>query len=126
MRLFCWLSNCSTYWNLSSKKSRLRGSILSGAYPVVNDFSSKTLHKTGIYMVNRHLHLLIKVIARSHTKDKALREILINHMKKADKKVWYQYYLASLQYNCLEKLDSLTMPLLFLCMAQKEIGLIDI
>ena len=88
--------------------------ILSGAYPVVNDFSSKTLHKTGIYMVNRHLHLLIKVIARSHTKDKALREILINHMKKADKKVWYQYYLASLQYNCLEKLDSLTMPLLFM------------
>ncbi|MFC3883593.1 alpha/beta fold hydrolase [Bacillus songklensis] len=88
--------------------------ILSGAYPIVDNFSAKTLHKIGMYMVKHQLNLLIKAIARSHTEDNALRETLINHMEKANKKVWYEYYQASLQYNCLEKLDTLTMPLLLM------------
>lgn len=94
--------------------SRVETMILVGSYPMVNNFSGQALHKMGMYMVKKQPNVLIKVIARSHTKDQALRKNLIQHMKKTDKKVWYQYYHASLNYNCLEKLNGLRMPILIM------------
>jgi pimeloyl-ACP methyl ester carboxylesterase len=41
-------------------------------------------------------------------------------MKKADQESWYQYYNHSLQYNCLDKLHHLTMPLLFIYGGKKD------
>jgi pimeloyl-ACP methyl ester carboxylesterase len=88
--------------------------ILAGAYPEVDTLVGKTLHKMGMYMVKQHKNMLIQTIARSHTKDQEIKDMLIQHMEKANSQVWYHYYLDSLQYHCVEKLDSLTMPLLFM------------
>jgi pimeloyl-ACP methyl ester carboxylesterase len=88
--------------------------ILSGAYPCVDDASGQILHHSGIYMADKHLNLLIEIISRSHTKDKKMRKMLSGHMKKADKEVWRQYYIHSLQYSCLDKLHLITMPMLFM------------
>ncbi|PLR66251.1 alpha/beta fold hydrolase [Bacillus sp. UMB0893] len=94
--------------------NRIELLILSGAYPLVKDFSGQLLHNLGIYMVQNHLNLLIKIISKSHTKDKNVRKTLAVHMKKADKNVWSQYYFQSLQYSCLDQLHHLTMPTLFM------------
>lgn len=91
--------------------NRVRLMILAGAYPTVDTIFGKTLHKMGMYMVNQHKNFLIETIARSHTKDKVVKDMLIKHMKKANTQVWYHYYLDSLQFNCVEQLNSLTMPL---------------
>ncbi|WP_191556715.1 alpha/beta fold hydrolase [Metabacillus idriensis] len=88
--------------------------ILSGAYPSVEDASGQLLHHAGIFMAENHLNLLINIISRSHTKDKKLRKLLSNHMKKADIKVWRQFYIQSLQYSCLDKLHLIKMPMLFM------------
>lgn len=88
--------------------------ILVGSYPRVDTFSGKTLHKMGMYMVKKHKNFLIQTIARSHTKDKAVQQMLAQHMEKANSQVWYHYYLDSFKFNCMEKLDSLNMPLLFM------------
>jgi pimeloyl-ACP methyl ester carboxylesterase len=65
-------------------------------------------------MAENYLNLLIEIISRSHTKDKKMRKMLSGHMKKADKEVWKQYYIHSLQYSCLDKLHHITMPMLFM------------
>lgn len=93
---------------------RVRLMILAGSYPEVDTLSGKVLHKMGMYMVKQHKNILIQTIARSHTKDKVVQEMLIKHMEKANRQVWYHYYLDSLHYHCVEKLDSLAMPLLFM------------
>ncbi|TYR81439.1 alpha/beta hydrolase [Priestia megaterium] len=94
--------------------NRIEALILSGSYPFVNDMFGQSLHNMGIYMVKEHVNILARVIARSHTKDKALRKKLFNHMKKADQEVWEKYYLDSLTYNCFDQLNCLTMPLLLM------------
>ncbi|MEH7023882.1 alpha/beta fold hydrolase [Priestia megaterium] len=94
--------------------------IFSGAYPIVRDMPGQLLHKIGLYMVREHLNILITSIARSHTRDKTLRRNLVNYMKKADQESWYQYYNHSLQYNCLDKLHRLTVPLLFMYGGKKD------
>lgn len=93
---------------------RVKFMILVGAYPEVDTLAGKVLHKMGMYMVRQHKKMLIQTIAKSHTKDKVVQDMLIQHMNKANSKVWYQYYLDSLEFDCVEKLDTLTMPLLLM------------
>lgn len=88
--------------------------ILVGAYPEVDTLAGKIMHKMGMYMVNQHKNMLIQIIARSHSKDKVVQEMLSEHMEKANTQVWFHYYLDSFKYNCVKKLDSLKMPLLLM------------
>ena len=89
--------------------------ILAGSYPEVDTLAGKVLHKMGMYMVKQHKTMLIKTIAKSHTKDEEIQEMLMEHMEKANSEVWFHYYHDSLHYNCVNRLDSFTMPLFFMC-----------
>lgn len=94
--------------------NRVRFLILAGSYPEVDTLAGKVLHQMGMYMVNQHKNLLIEAIARGHTKDKVVKDMLMKHMEKANTQVWYHYYEKSFEFNCVKQLHSLTMPLLFL------------
>ena len=93
---------------------RVQLMILIGAYPKVDTLIGTSLHKMGMYMVKQHKNMLIQTIARSHSKEQVIKDMLTQHMEKANTQVWYHYYLDSFRYHCDANLGSLTMPLLFM------------
>ena len=67
-----------------------------------------------MYFVKKFPKILSYVIASSHVKAPELRNMLIEHMNKADRNVWYHFYYESLHYSCLDRLDQLKVPLLLI------------
>jgi len=94
--------------------SRVKALILSGGYPVVDNFILKNEHKLGIYTVKKNKKFLSRVLAYSHTKDKRYRETLTEHMFKSHTKVWAKFYQESLLFNCKEALKSMNKPTLLM------------
>lgn len=88
--------------------------ILSGGFAEVESPALKYEHLLGMYFVKHSPQTLAKVIATAHTFDKGYREELINHMLKADRRTWFEFYNESLNYSCLGKLNNLTVPFLLI------------
>jgi pimeloyl-ACP methyl ester carboxylesterase len=88
--------------------------LLAGGYPEVQSAAFKYEHLAGMYMVKHHPQLLIRLLAVSHTSDHAYRARLMKHMELADKRVWFQFYGESLEYNCTNQLKKLDAPLLLM------------
>jgi pimeloyl-ACP methyl ester carboxylesterase len=88
--------------------------VMSGGFPVVDNFILKNEHRIGIYTVKKNQDFLSNVLAMSHTKDKTYQAILREHMYKANKQVWAKFYEESLHYNCQTHLKGLALPVLLL------------
>jgi pimeloyl-ACP methyl ester carboxylesterase len=88
--------------------------ILSGGFPEVKSTLLKFEHLAGMFMLRNYPQLLCRIIAHSHTENKEIRQVLINHMKKADIQIWLQFYQESLHYSCLNDIDKWDFPLLLI------------
>jgi pimeloyl-ACP methyl ester carboxylesterase len=93
---------------------RIRALIISGAYPIVDNFTLKTEHQLGIYAIKKSKKFLSSILALSHTKDQAFRENLKNHMMKSNSDVWEKYYIESLNFNCTNEVNKIHTPVLIL------------
>lgn len=93
---------------------RTLGIILSGGFPEVLSEAFKYEHILGMYFVKRFPGFLRYVIAASHTNNKKLRKEIKDHMKKANLKMWYEFYKVSLHYSCTARLKQLNMPVLLM------------
>lgn len=92
--------------------SRTAAIILSGGFAEVESPTLKYEHLMGMYFVKHSPETLAKVIATAHTFDKDYRQILIDHMLKANLDTWFHFYQESLNYSCLGRLKNLQVPLL--------------
>ncbi|EIJ78442.1 protein YvaM [Bacillus methanolicus PB1] len=88
--------------------------ILSGGFPQVMSPAFKYEHLIGMYLVKYAPGFLRYIIATSHTDNKELRDDILHHMEKADRKTWFDFYAQSLRYSCLDRLHNLQAPLLLL------------
>ncbi|AIE60326.1 alpha/beta fold hydrolase [Bacillus methanolicus] len=86
--------------------------ILSGGFPQVLSPAFKYEHMIGMYFVKHAPDFLRYLIAISHTDDKELQDGIIHHMKKANRKTWFDFYEKSLHFSCLDRLHHLQAPLL--------------
>ncbi|MBM7661938.1 pimeloyl-ACP methyl ester carboxylesterase [Bacillus mesophilus] len=93
---------------------RIRALIISGAYPIVDNFTLKTEHQLGVYAIKKSKKFLSSVLAVSHTKNKVFRKNLKNHMMKSNSDVWGKYYIESLKFNCKNEINKIQMPVLIL------------
>jgi pimeloyl-ACP methyl ester carboxylesterase len=94
--------------------SRVKSLILSGGYPIVDNFTLKNEHRLGMLTVEKNKKFLSSILAISHTKDKTYREILKKHMIKSNTKVWSKFYSESLYFNCKEAIKGITLPVLLI------------
>jgi pimeloyl-ACP methyl ester carboxylesterase len=94
--------------------NRVLAMILSGGFPEIKSMLLKYEHLAGMFLLKKYPKVLIKVIAGSHTENKELKQVLIDHMKKADMNIWYQFYHESLEYSCLKNTENWTFPLLLI------------
>ncbi|WP_181444657.1 alpha/beta fold hydrolase [Bacillus sp. 03113] len=94
--------------------NRALGIILFGGFSEVMSMTFKYEHILGMYFVKKFPAFLQYIIAASHTEDKKVRQILLDHMKKANHKMWFQFYDRSLHFSCTDRLDQLQVPLLLL------------
>lgn len=88
--------------------------ILVGGFPKVGKGVFKYEHLIGMYMVKRFPDLLAKGIAKVHTGNKSVSEVLYKHMLKCNHLTWFQFYEQSFTYSCVERLNLLNMPLLLI------------
>ncbi|MDQ0225279.1 hypothetical protein CHH83_22290 [Bacillus sp. 7586-K] len=95
-------------------QDRVKGLILFGGYPVVYNTLLAIEHKLGFYMAENHPNLYATILAKSHTKNKTVRKLLIKHMKKSQKEIWARYYEEVLHTNFYDEVDKLTMPILLI------------
>lgn len=93
---------------------RTLGVILISGYAAVQSTGFKYEHLVGMYLVNKNPIFLSKIIASSHTHDKKYRNEILNHMKKANRNMWFQFYEQSLHYSCLERLPQMSVPILLM------------
>ncbi len=94
--------------------SRFLALIMSGGYPAVDNLILKNEHKLGIFAVEKGKKIISSVIAFSHTKDKAFRKTLKEHMYKSDSRVWSNYYEKTLSFNCKDEIKRTELPVLLL------------
>lgn len=97
-----------------SYPERALGVILSGGFPEVLSETFKYEHILGMYFVKHFPGFLRYVIASSHTNDKKVRDEILDHMKKANHTMWFQFYDRSLHYSCTDRLRNLSVPLLLI------------
>lgn len=102
-------------------KDRIKGLILFGGYPAVLDRLFQLEHKTGIMLVKNNRDLLGKLLARSHSKNKEVRKLLLNHMRKAQKEVWSTYYFEVLHSNLIKDLKNISVPVLIIDGSKSEL-----
>lgn len=88
--------------------------ILSGGFPKVNSFILHMEHLLGMYFIKKFPKIMMKTIAASHTTVPRLKRMLYHHMKKADRKTWYQFYKRSLHFSVVNKLQMLDIPILLI------------
>jgi pimeloyl-ACP methyl ester carboxylesterase len=98
---------------------RVMGVVLSGGFPEVESMAFKYEHLIGMYMIKHYPKMLINIIANSHSSFDPVRNALIAHMLKADRRVWFQFYQESLYYSCIERLQDWKRPL-FLIYGSKD------
>jgi pimeloyl-ACP methyl ester carboxylesterase len=98
----------------SNYPENVLGMILSGGFPEVKSLLLKYEHLMGLYLLRKYPQLLIKIIAGSHTENKELRQVLIEHMNKADLNIWYRFYQESLDFSCLNHVEKWNFPLLLI------------
>jgi pimeloyl-ACP methyl ester carboxylesterase len=94
--------------------NKVKAMILSGGFPEIKSMLLKYEHLAGMFLLRKYPNVLIKVIAGSHTENKELKQVLIDHMKKADVNIWYQFYQESIDYSCLKNIENWTFPLLLI------------
>jgi pimeloyl-ACP methyl ester carboxylesterase len=94
--------------------SRVKALILSGGYPIVDNFTLKNEHRLGMLAVEKSKKFLSSILAFSHTKDKTYRGILKKHMYKSNTVVWSKFYSESLHFNCKEAIKGMTLPVLLM------------
>lgn len=102
-------------------KERLKGLILFGGYPAVSDPLFQLEHKTGMFLVRHHRDFLCKLLAISHTKNKYVRNLLVEHMRKAQKEAWYNYYFDVLNCNLMKELKNISVPVLIIDGSKSEL-----
>ncbi len=90
------------------------GLILISGYSEVLSIGFKHEHLAGMYLVKRFPHFLSYVISSSHTDDTLFRDEINTHMKKANHSMWFQYYEQSLHYQCTDRLNEISVPLLLM------------
>jgi pimeloyl-ACP methyl ester carboxylesterase len=90
------------------------GLILISGYPEVLSKGFKYEHLAGMYLVKKAPQFLSFIIASSHTDDPLFRHEINQHMKKANRSMWYQYYEQALQYSCTDRLYQISVPLLLM------------
>ncbi|MCM3122007.1 MULTISPECIES: alpha/beta hydrolase [unclassified Mesobacillus] len=93
---------------------RTKGLILSGGFAEVKSPALRYEHLLGMYFVKHSPKTLAKTIATAHTFDPEYRSELIEHMLKTDMNTWFHFYYESLNYSCVERLKSLSVPLLLI------------
>lgn len=91
---------------------RTTATILVSSYPKVQSLILKEEHLIGMYLVKKFPRFLAKCIASSHTNRRDIAKVLFDHMMKANKELWFQYYEKTLTYSCVERLTQLKSPLL--------------
>ncbi|MGG0716930.1 alpha/beta hydrolase [Robertmurraya massiliosenegalensis] len=91
---------------------RTSATILVSSYPKVQSLVLKDEHLIGMFLVKKFPHFLAKCIASSHTNRKDISKVFFDHMIKANKETWFQYYEKTLAYSCVERLTQLKSPLL--------------
>ncbi|PMC39179.1 alpha/beta hydrolase [Bacillus sp. UMB0899] len=101
-------------------QDRVSGLILFGGYPAVLDRLFQLEHKIGMKLVKHNRDFLSKMLARSHTKDKKVREVLVTHMRKAQVEVWSKYYFEVLQSNIIKELKNISAPVLIIDGSKSE------
>lgn len=94
--------------------NRVLAMILSGGFPEIKSTLLKYEHLAGMFLIRKYPQLLIKIIAGSHTENKELKNVLIDHMKKADLNTWHKFYQESLDYSCLTNIEKWEFPLLLI------------
>lgn len=95
-------------------QDRTMALVLAGGFPEINSLFLRAEHRLGMYFIKHFPTIIIRSIARAHTTNRAKREMLIVHMKKANRKTWYDFYKQSKQYSSVKRLKKLQVPLLLL------------
>ncbi|WP_394232429.1 alpha/beta fold hydrolase [Niallia oryzisoli] len=90
------------------------GLILISGYSEVQSLGFKYEHLAGIYFAKKFPAFLRYVIATSHTEDPILRDEISIHMKKANQRMWFQFYEQALHYNCSQRINEISVPLLLM------------
>jgi pimeloyl-ACP methyl ester carboxylesterase len=90
------------------------GLVLMSSYPEVASVSFKYEHMAGAYVAKQYPLFLSYILASIHTENKELRDILNDHMKKANPNMWSNFYEQALHFNCTEQLGDLRKPLLLM------------
>lgn len=90
---------------------RIKAIILSGGFPKVDISILKYEHILGMYVLKKYPKLIRYSIASAHTWEPDLKQELIQHMKKANQRIWYQFYEKSLEFNCCDRLHQIEVPL---------------
>ncbi|WP_071395239.1 alpha/beta fold hydrolase [Bacillus tuaregi] len=93
---------------------RSLGLILISGYSEVQSLGFKYEHIAGMYLVKKFPRFLCYVIASAHTDDPAFRHDINQHMKKANRNMWFGFYEQSLSYNSSNQLQDITVPLLLM------------
>ncbi len=88
--------------------------ILSGGYPIVKSIGLHLEYNLGMRLFELNSEALARILAISHSNDQAYREILFDHMRQSNHHYWYQFYLQTLHFNCVEKLPMIKVPILLL------------
>lgn len=93
---------------------RTLGLVLISGYPEVMSLAFKYEHIIGMFLVKRFPNFLAKLIASSHTDAEHLQNEIFQHMKKANREMWFQWYEQSLNYSCINRIHELSVPILLI------------
>ncbi|MCP3029325.1 alpha/beta fold hydrolase [Halobacillus sp. A5] len=93
---------------------RVKGLILSGAFPKVKSKLLKMEFLTGMAWLKKKPDSLARILSKSHFKNERVKLEQYHHILKSDPDVWYSYYKESLFYDCSRQLDKLDMPMLLM------------
>ncbi|GAA0329085.1 alpha/beta hydrolase [Bacillus carboniphilus] len=93
---------------------KVRGLLLSGAYPKVSSTILNVEHRIGIWLAKNHPKILSKMLSTNHGIDKHSTLELYWYLRKSNPRVWANFYKEALHFNCVRQLQQLTMPVLLL------------
>lgn len=88
--------------------------ILAGGYPKVQTVRLKVMHLLGMRAIRERPQLMLSVLSKTHAKTPEAEKELYEHMEKANRSIWYNYYKQSLNYSCEDRILDLTVPLLLI------------
>ncbi|MFC7062848.1 alpha/beta fold hydrolase [Halobacillus seohaensis] len=97
-----------------SNPNRVKGLILSGAFPKVDTKILAFQFEIGMQWVRENPDSLAQVLSQTHFQDTVTREEQRHHMLKSDPIVWYEFYKHSSQYDCSKQLEKIQVPILLL------------